>query len=334
MGEGDVVRTVAAGPPPAEVEEARREPGECSHVRARRDGRGLTLSQEMGDFPHDVLVNIRHDHPTLGLSDVAYQRLHQEHTRRRMVGQSRQETASPGVVSLGLPLGISSLRIAEKVRKKKKSGRNRNSAKSDTETNVTIDEHFYQTLTKPSVSVVLGGETSRLYNNNNNNSEKRKSSLPRKIKRHQEQRQRPSSVDADLLLQSADKSVQVSALFLPLSSRKPERRTVSTDDILKFARLTSTSRFMAREGETEKSSSGNSSGSGSPPPPEAPPPAVAVRRREAPPVAVANKGPPPRHLLPARLRPSPARKMHPHVVIPHLVVGEGSVLSLTTRKGY
>ena len=329
MGEGDVVRTVAAGPPPAEVEEARREPGECSHVRARRDGRGLTLSQEMGDFPHDVLVNIRHDHPTLGLSDVAYQRLHQEHTRRR-----RQETAEPtGVVSLGLPLGISSLRIAEKVRKKKKSGRNRNSAKSDTETNVTIDEHFYQTLTKPSVSVVPGGETSRLYNNNN--SEKRKSSLPRKIKRHQEQRQRPSSVDADLLLQSADKSVQVSAPFLPLSSSKPERRTVSTDDILKFARLTSTSRFMAREGETEKSSSGNSSGSGSPPPPEAPPPAVAVRRREAPPVAVANKGPPPRHLLPARLRPSPARKMHPHVVIPNLVVGEGiAYYPSPSQKGY
>ena len=66
---------------------------ECSHIQAMRDGRGLTLSQGLGDFPHEVLLNIRHDHPTLGLGDVAYQRLHQNHTRLRQ-GHSRSETAS------------------------------------------------------------------------------------------------------------------------------------------------------------------------------------------------------------------------------------------------
>ena len=55
---------------------------DCSHIQATRDGAGLTLSQGLGDFPRQVFLNIRHNHPTLGLGDVAFQRLHQGHTHQ------------------------------------------------------------------------------------------------------------------------------------------------------------------------------------------------------------------------------------------------------------
>ena len=67
---------------------------DCSHIQATRDGAGLTLSQGLGDFPRQVFLNIRHNHPTLGLGDVAFQRLHQGHTH--------QTTGRGGVVGGGI----------------------------------------------------------------------------------------------------------------------------------------------------------------------------------------------------------------------------------------
>merc|ERR1712018_889848 len=49
----------------------------------RRDQNGLTIVQQIGTFPNNVPLNIRHNHPTLGLSDVAYQRQHSDHGRFR-----------------------------------------------------------------------------------------------------------------------------------------------------------------------------------------------------------------------------------------------------------
>ena len=117
---------------------------------------------------------------------------------------------------------------------------------------------------------------------------------------------RPASVDADLLLGSRS------------YGRKEGRK-------LRYAALTSPSSYM-RQGQEkdEKSSSGNSSGSditseGSPHPPlseEGEPLHPALRGRTPAPLTSIGRPPPPRHLLPARLRPSPLVKLHPVVVLP------------------
>ena len=117
---------------------------------------------------------------------------------------------------------------------------------------------------------------------------------------------RPASVDADLLLGSRS------------YGRKEGRK-------LRYAALTSPSSYM-RQGQEkdEKSSSGNSSGSditseGSPPPlsEEGEPLHPALRGRTPAPLTSIGRPPPPRHLLPARLRPSPLVKLHPVLVLPH-----------------
>jgi len=76
----------------------------------RRDHRGFTITQKVGEFPNHVSLKIRYDHPKLGLSDVAFQRQHQLHHRPpRSISQNSaairaNETASNrGVLSLGLP---------------------------------------------------------------------------------------------------------------------------------------------------------------------------------------------------------------------------------------
>ena len=117
---------------------------------------------------------------------------------------------------------------------------------------------------------------------------------------------RPASVDADLLLGSRS------------YGRKEGRK-------LRYAALTSPSSYM-RQGQEkdEKSSSGNSSGSditseGSPHPPlseEGEPLHPALRGRTPAPLTSIGRPPPPRHLLPARLRPSPLVKLHPVLVLP------------------
>ena len=46
----------------------------------KRDSQGFTITHELGSFPNKFPLNIRHNNPTLGLNDVAYQRIHQTHS--------------------------------------------------------------------------------------------------------------------------------------------------------------------------------------------------------------------------------------------------------------
>jgi len=265
-----------------------------AHVHALRDRKGVTLSQGVGDFPHEVFLNIRHDHPTLGLDDVAYQRIHLEHTH-----QTRDERTDPGVVSLGLPLGISSLKLSSKVRKVKNRRTNGHVSDGDLEI-----RRGTRCVPEPAV---------------------RRGSLPRKAKIPSAYTQyhsssRPLSIDADVLLGRCNKSSSLHE-YLP-EDQTPNKGSQggfrgSTGGVhwgSKLALLTSPSQFMGTEGE--KSSSGNSSGSdltwdGTPPPDYVHP---ALRGRGLVEVGVA-RGPPPKHLLPKRLKPSPMQKMHPSVVL-------------------
>ena len=268
-----------------------------NHVHAQRDRTGVTLSQGMGDFPHQVFLNIRHNHPTLGLDDVAYQRLHLNHTH-----QSRGDREDGGVLSLGLPLGISSLKLSSNKAKKYKN-RHRSGHASDGDIIMrrghrsTPDEEASWELEPrsriPSIQGVQGEE-------------KRRTSLPRRSKipssyqihRHN----RPLSVDAELLLGSAVQGRLEDPCSLPGTTR--------------FATLTSPEDYMAAQ-EGEKSSSGNSSGSdltweGSPNLEDLHP---ALRGRGQVEMALVTRGPPPKHLLPKKLKPSPLRKLHPMVIL-------------------
>ncbi|QQP52519.1 Uncharacterized protein FKW44_004694 [Caligus rogercresseyi] len=74
------------------------------------DSKGFTITQEFGNFPGELSLNIRHNHPTLGLSDVAYQRIHQGHRmdphqyeKLQSQLQSNASRSRQGVLSLGLP---------------------------------------------------------------------------------------------------------------------------------------------------------------------------------------------------------------------------------------
>ena len=279
-----------------------------NHVHAKRDRTGVTLSQGMGDFPHQVLLNIRHNHPTLGLDDVAYQRLHLYHTH-----QSRQQREEAGVVSLGLPLGISSLKLSSNKSKKHKNRRKSGHA-SDGEVIMARSrrsagerEGSWEAEPRSRIPSIPAEKTE----------ETRRRSLPRRVKipssYHVHQHARPLSVDAALLLGSRhghgigggdQSSTTGGRLEDPFASSA------------KFASLTSPQDYMAAQ-EGEKSSSGNSSGSdltweGSPHPPDLHP---ALRGRGQVEVALATRGPPPKHLLPKKLKPSPTQKLHPLVIL-------------------
>ena len=77
--------------------------GKRSQVR-RRDQSGLTIVQQIGSFPNNVPLNIRHNNPTLGLSDVAYQRQHSDHGRYRIASPSKLNEP-PRVAAKGYPEG-------------------------------------------------------------------------------------------------------------------------------------------------------------------------------------------------------------------------------------
>ena len=260
------------------------QPDMHTEVEARRDGRGVTLSQKVGD----VTLHIRHDNPQLGLGDVAYQRLHQDHTHKK----KRKDEAS-----LTLPLGISSLRLASKLR-----GPSRG-CESETEGRrgrLAVSQ-FYQALAG-STATISQQELVREYREDGQGRARRA-----KMPSHVPKQPRPASVDADFLLAGSQSY-----------GRKEGRK-------LRYAALTSPSSYM-RQGQEkdEKSSSGNSSGSditseGSPHPPlseEGEPLHPALRGRTPAPLTSIGRPPPPRHLLPARLRPSPLVKLHPVVVLP------------------
>jgi hypothetical protein len=292
-------RPAEPAPPPAPEprgREERRAGRAARGVEATRDRRGITLSQTVGD----VTLHIRHDHPALDLGDVAYQRQHQEHTRRRQ---------------LTLPLGISSLRGEGRGSESEPEGRARARG---------AVSHFYQALAG-STATISQHQRLREYGEAPPGGRPRRAKLPSAVPA------RPASVDAELLVGGG--------------GREDGRR-------LKFAALTSPQSYMRSGGQDtrdEKSSSGNSSGSditseGSPvyPPSEEGEGSVhpAVRGRAPAPAAPGSQAPPPpRHLLPARLRPSPLVKLHPLVVLPallrqgrHLGRPAGPILSWSGRR--
>ena len=188
-----------------------------SHVRATRDQAGVTLSQGMGDFPRQVFLNIRHDHPTLGLDDVAYQRLHQEHTHHSAPaggGRRFRGGGNGGVVSLGLPLGISSLKLSSKPRKVKNRRSKGHMSDGDLDPPPSSRRARHPTASTPitprtpSFGPVEYNESPVDVGKAYYSPPERRSSLPRKSKMPTVSAQqleyiRPLSVDADLLLQSA-----------------------------------------------------------------------------------------------------------------------------------
>jgi hypothetical protein len=72
----------------------------------KRDSQGLTLTQEIGVFPRHVALQIRHNHPTLGLKEVAHQRqCHSEKAPNFEMCflQQVNQNQPRGVLTLGLP---------------------------------------------------------------------------------------------------------------------------------------------------------------------------------------------------------------------------------------
>ena len=294
-----------------------------NHVETIRERKGVTLNPEIG--PQQVTIKIGHDHS----STPHY--IYDQEVRH----QPR------GVLSLGLPLGISSLKLGSRRRRKQKK-RNQNISntcghQSDGETvrhrTLGLENDWYQTLTKSSHTINDQDDlidspisTNTSFQNANITIAKshyhaeRKSSLPRKAKivsgydDLQQRKPRSLSVDADQMLQSVTREPTC------VSPRVP----TDTEDILKFAGLTSPTQFMMSR---DKSSSGNSSGCGSDVTADTdsdwrhPPPSRSQSRSRgrAPVNVITTQGPPPRHLLPAKLKPAPGVKCHPYVLLPHQI---------------
>ena len=68
----------------------------------KRGPNGLTFTQNIGVFPRQVSLEIRHTHPSLGLREVADVRKHSD--QNQMSVQYQNVNKNPkGVLSLGLP---------------------------------------------------------------------------------------------------------------------------------------------------------------------------------------------------------------------------------------
>ena len=293
-----------------------------NHVETITNRKGVTLTPDIG--PQQLNIKIGHDHSSTPQYIYDQEPGHQHQPR--------------GVLSLGLPLGISSLKLGSRRRRKQKK-RNQvtsNSCghQSDGEAvrhrTLGLENDWYQTLTKSSHTIndqddLIDSPISTSFQNANipiaksHYHAERKSSLPRKAKivsgydDLQQRQPRSLSVDADQMIQSVTRDTCV-------SPRVPA--CTDSDDILKFAGLTSPSQFMMSR---DKSSSGNSSGCGSDVTADtdsdwrhhAPP--RSQSRSRAPVNVITTQGPPPRHLLPAKLRPAPGVKCHPYVLLPHQI---------------
>ena len=233
--------------PPRQVGQTDEDAGfyENNLRRPQREANGLTITQEVGEFPHNVPLNIRHTHPSLGLREVAHQRKHSEAPNVQCYLQQQPK----GVLSLGLPDNL----------KPKTLRLNRGSvvvAKPSHHQTATSEaiHHYYETLSPKYMNLKRGVGVGR-------------------------------SLSPDTC-PSLD-------------------TTIKTDS-----------------GQASGGSTNSSVGSHSPPnesaatglslPPPRPP--------------SCNRGPPPRHLLPATLKPSPAVKMHPPGVILSLK-GKGQLLN-------
>ena len=286
---------------------------EFEHVQAITDRKGGELTQDLKHFPNQVIFNNRlGDSP----SEVKCEILSDIETR----AQPR------GVLSLGLPLGISSLKLGSRRRRKQKRHYNENNGhQSDGEVmNQSRRKFWYQQLNKSSHTINdevdlidFDNRTASSFQNANTPSTKtnhhaeRKRSLPRKSKiasGYDDPLQRPRCVSVD-----ADQLIQSSARDKTCMSRD-SRASTSKEEILKYAGLTSPSQYMM----SHKSSSGNSSASDvTPDTDSASECAQWVCRGRTPVSLVTTQAPPPRHLLPTKLKPSPGVKCHPIVILPH-----------------
>ena len=71
----------------------------------KRGPNGLTFTQNIGVFPRQVSLEIRHTHPSLGLREVADVRKHSDQNQMSSVVQYQNVNKNhpKGVLSLGLP---------------------------------------------------------------------------------------------------------------------------------------------------------------------------------------------------------------------------------------
>ena len=228
----------------------------------RRDQKGLTITQQRGQFPHKVPLNIRHNHPTLGLNDVAF---HQS-----------ELNSSKGVLTLGLPS-----QWTKPFKKQVQEQKIFQSASSDViRQTYTTNEHTYETLKTP---MKLAG------------------SLPRRSRNKQVITSRPRSVHGQR------QKLPEPYRFTTLTNRSSE------DD----------EGIGACDSFSKDHSSFTSSTTGSRSSPDIP---ISSRRLQL----LPNQGPPPRHLLPSVLKPSPAFKMHP--LLPFTAVTQSTPISSPIQK--
>ena len=273
------------------------------------------------------------------------------HSVQRGAPVDRVSAPPRGVLSLGLPLGISSLKLGSRRhrRKQKKKGETALDVR-DTSGHVSDGEvisgartlHSYRDLGSSRQTINdeddLIGQRPKQTNIHHQpavtkslSPAERKSSPGRKSQigsaRYDDLcaglRPRSVSVDAELLLHSA--------VTFETRATCHKAQVQESDPELKFAGLTSPSRFMMAR---DKSSSGNSSGSDVTADTEsdtwhhaALSPARHVLRGRARVNAVTSQKPPPRHLLPSKLRPSPRVKCHPHISLPQALTNRGNKLT-------
>ena len=336
-GQDPPASTAPRRPPPLRDLAPAAGPGHATHVP--QDGKGgAGRGQEPGDDPRPVLLSIRRDN----LPAPAAARDGIRHESLPSPGRGVR-----GVLSLGLPLGISSLKLGSRRRRKQKRGEERREVASSCghqsdggHSEARAHQHpghhgpaWYQPLSSSSHTLEDSEQEARS-RHQSHAAAGRKSSLPRHsapAPRYDQLQPRSASVDAETLL-AMGRGTPDTELCYNNNININSNTTNSSSKELRYAGLTSPSRFMMAR---DKSSSGNSTGSLDTEPEEAEWAHAAItpqqqqqqqqqlvlrgRGGRAPAVVVAASAPPPRHLLPAVLRPSPGVKCHPYVPLPRHV---------------
>ena len=335
-GQEPPASTAPRRPPPLRDLVTAAGPGHVTHVT--RDGKGgAGRGQEQGDGPRPVLLSIRRDN----LPAPAAARDGIRHENLPSPGRGVR-----GVLSLGLPLGISSLKLGSRRRRKQKRGEERREVASScghqsdgghSEARGHHGHHgpaWYRPLSRSSHTLDTERDSEQEARSRHQSPRHaaagRKSSLPRQsatAPRYDQLQPRSASVDAETLLAMGRGTPDTELCY---NNTINSSNTNSSSKELRYAGLTSPSRFMMAR---DKSSSGNSSGSldseaeeaewthAAISPQQQQQQQVVLRGRggRAPAVVVAASAPPPRHLLPAVLRPSPGVKCHPYVPLPQHV---------------
>ena len=117
----------------------------------RRELNGLTFTQNVGVFPRQVALEIRHRHATLGLNDVAHQR---RHTYDIMPPSSCHVQQPKGVLSLGLPPNMIPKGFAAGTSKQAQQHHRQQSATSE------VIHHYYETLSPKYANIVHNSSSS------------------------------------------------------------------------------------------------------------------------------------------------------------------------------